>query len=355
MVKKVITLLLILVFAFGMQAAFAAEKQSLPKVAILATGGTIAGQAASNTQMTGYVPGAIGVQTLINAVPAIQNYAQVSGEQVANIGSYDMNNEIWLKLANRVNELLASDDCDGVVITHGTDTLEETAYFLNLVVKSDKPVVLTGAMRPATAISADGPVNLLNAVRLAADPNAKGRGVMVALNDEINCARDVTKTNTTSVETFKSPELGYIGYFQNGTPIFYRATTKKHTVDTEFNLKGITELPRVDIVYTHVNDTRTFVDSAVASGAKGIVHAGSGDGSIYVETKAGLLDAVKKGVIVVRASRVGNGAVARVASDDKDGFVVSDTLNPQKARILLMLALTKTNDVKEIQRMFYEY
>jgi L-asparaginase len=288
-------------------------------------------------------------------VPEIKQFAEISGEQVANIGSYAMTNDVWLKLAKRVNELLASDDTDGIVITHGTDTLEETAYFLNLVVKSNKPVILIGAMRPATAISADGPVNLLNAVRLAGSKEAIGQGVLVAMNDQINGARDVTKTNTTHVETFKAPELGYLGYIQNGQPYFYHQSMRKHTTETEFDLTGITKLPRVDIVYGHVNGDRVLVDAAVAAGAKGIVHAGMGHGSIHPATKEGLLDARKAGVVIVKSSRVGNGMVTRVASDDKDGFVAADTLNVQKARILLMLALTKTSDPTEVQRMFNEY
>lgn len=191
-------------------------KAEKPNVYILATGGTIAGSAASNTQMTGYKAGALGVQTLLNAVPEIQKVANCMGEQIASIGSESMTVEIWLKLANRINELLARKDVDGIVITHGTDTLEETAYFLNLVVKSDKPVVIVGAMRPATAISADGPVNILNAVTLAADESARNRGVMIAMNDNINGARDVQKSNTLRVDTFVSPELGYLGYFEGG-------------------------------------------------------------------------------------------------------------------------------------------
>lgn len=356
MFRKILISVLVACFVLGTQVALAAEgAKPLPKVTILATGGTIAGQAASNTQMTGYTPGAIGVQILIEAVPEIKQFANVSGEQVANIGSFAMTHEVWLKLAKRVNQLLASDECDGIVITHGTDTLEETAYFLNLVVKSDKPVVIVGAMRPATAISADGPVNLLNAVRLAADPNARGRGVLVALNDEINSARDVTKTNTTHVETFKAPELGFLGYFQSGKPVFYRATTRRHTFQSEFDISHLTELPRVDIIYAHVNDDKVFVEASLKAGAKGIVHAGMGHGSIFPATKEALGEAVKQGVIVVKSSRVGNGIVSRVAEDDKFGFVVADTLNAQKARVLLMLALTKTQDAVEIQRMFDEY
>jgi len=355
--KLIFVTLVVLAMAFVTQvrAADDVKKASLPKVKILATGGTIAGTAGSSTQMTGYTPGALGVQALLEAVPEIHQYAQVTGEQVANIGSFAMTYEVWLKLANRINELLASKDVDGIVVTHGTDTLEETAYFLNLVVKSTKPVIIIGAMRPATAISADGPVNLLNAVRLAGSAEAKGMGVLVALNDEINGARDVTKTNTTHVETFKAPELGYLGYIQNGKPYFYRTSLRKHTINTEFDLRGIMQLPRVDIVYAHVNDDRTFVDAAVAAGAKGIVHAGMGHGSIFPVTKQGLIDAQQKGIVIVKSSRVGNGIVTRVAEDDQYNFVVADTLNPQKARVLLILALTKTNDPLKIQKMFDEY
>lgn len=238
-------------------------KAEKPNVYILATGGTIAGSAASNTQMTGYKAGALGVQTLLNAVPEIQKVANCTGEQIASIGSESMTVEIWLKLANRINELLARKDVDGIVITHGTDTLEETAYFLNLVVKSDKPVVIVGAMRPATAISADGPVNILNAVTLAADESARNRGVMIAMNDNINGARDVQKSNTLRVDTFVSPELGYLGYFEGGKPAFYKNTTRKHTLQTEFDIKGLKTLPRVDIVYSHVEDDGKMVEAAV--------------------------------------------------------------------------------------------
>lgn len=333
--------------------AFAAD---LPEVKILATGGTIAGSAASSTQMTGYKAGAVGIQTLLNAVPAIHDIAIVSGEQIANIDSSSMTNEVWLKLAERCNTLLADPQTKGIVITHGTDTLEETAYFLNLVVKSEKPVVLVGAMRPSTAISADGPVNLLNAVKLAASPEAVGKGVLVAMNDEINGGRDVTKTNTTNVATFKSPELGVLGYFTGGEPYFYRESSRRHTTNSEFDVSGLKDLPRVDIVYTHVNDGRELIDAAVKAGAKGIVYAGSGMGSIHKDSEPGLYAAQKKGVVIVRSSRVGNGMVVAGSQEWTDAhFLNGDNLNPQKARVLLQLALTKTTDVNEIQRMFDEY
>jgi L-asparaginase len=322
-------------------AALSREAGKLANVTILATGGTIAGTGATSTTTVGYQAATVGVQRLIDAVPELKKAANVKGEQVFQIASENMNNESWLKLAKRVNELLAQDDVDGIVITHGTDTIEETAYFLNLVVKSRKPVVIVGAMRPSTAISADGPINLYNAVILAGSEQAVGKGVLVVLND-----------------TFRNWELGFLGYMQDNKPNFYHQSTRKHTADTEFDVSKLDSLPQVDIVYGYANMNRIGVDAFVASGDKGLVHAGVGDGSLArPAVEPALIDARKKGVIIVRASRVGNGIVARngEAKDDELDFVVSDTLNPQKARILLMLALTKTNNTKEIQRMFYTY
>src|SRR6266853_974656 len=338
--------------------AVAFEPGKLANVTILATGGTIAGTGASSTATVGYQSATVGVQRLIEAVPELKKVANVKGEQVFQIASENMNNDYWLKLAKRVNALLAQDDVDGIVITHGTDTIEETSYFLNLVVKSKKPVVIVGAMRPSTAISADGPINLYNAVILAGSDEAVGKGVLVALNDQINAARDVTKTNTSTADTFRTPELGFLGYMQDNKPNFYHQSTRKHTVDSEFDVSGLDVLPQVDIVYGYANMNRVAIDAFVAAGAKGIVHAGVGDGSLArPAVEPALVEAHKKGVVIVRSSRVGNGIVARngEAKDDELDFVVSDTLNPQKARILLMLALTKTSDTKEIQRMFYTY
>jgi len=329
----------------------------LPHVVILATGGTIAGTGADSTVTVGYQAAKLGVEALIDAVPELKKIATVSGEQIMQISSENMNNEAWLKLAKRVNQLLADPGIDGVVITHGTDTLEETAYFLDLVVKSDKPVVLVGSMRPATAISADGPINLYNAVILAGSRESVGKGVLVCLNDQINAARDVTKANTATTDTFRTPELGFLGYMQDNRPHFYRQSTRRHTAASEFDVSHLDSLPSVDILYGYANANRIAADAFVAAGDRGLVHAGTGDGSLSAIAKTALADARKKGVIVVRASRTGNGIVARdgEVDDDKYDFVVSDTLSPQKARILLMLALTKTTDTKEIQRMFYSY
>ena len=343
-------------FALSAQAQTNAAAK-LPNVVILATGGTIAGTGATSTTTVGYTAATVGVDALIRAVPELQKVAHVSGEQVFQIASENMGDAQWLLLAKRVNALLARADVDGIVITHGTDTIEETAYFLDLVVKSRKPVVVVGAMRPSTAMSADGPINLYNAVIVAGSQDAVGKGVLVVMNDQINAAREVTKTNTTTLDTFKAPELGMLGYMVGGQPRFYRASTRKHTVDTEFDVTNLSALPRVDIAYTYANVDATAVNAFVAAGAKGIVHAGVGDGSLPTRVRPALSAAHDKGIVIVRSSRVGQGIVARngEADDDALDFAVADTLNPQKARILLMLALTKTSNTKEIQRMFYTY
>ena len=346
---------LLLMVASAAQAEVAPAK--LANVTILATGGTIAGTGATSTTTVGYTAATVGVQRLIQAVPELSRVANVSGEQVFQIASENMSNEHWLTLGKRVNALLAQANVDGIVITHGTDTLEETAYFLNLVVKSRKPVVLVGSMRPSTAISADGPINLFNAVLLAASPDAVGKGVLVAMNDQIQSARDVSKTNTSSMDTFKASDLGMLGYIQGGKPFFYRQMVRKHTLDTEFDIGALKALPEVEVAYAHANVGPAAVNAFVAGGAKGIVHAGVGNGSLPEKVKPALVAARAKGAIIVRASRVGQGILARngEANDDQLDFVVADTLNPQKARILLMLALTKTSNTKEIQRMFYTY
>ena len=332
--------------------AGAAEK---PNVAILATGGTIAGSAASDTATTGYKAGALGIDVLINAVPEIRNYANVTGEQIASLDSKDMSDAVWLKLSKRVNELLAQKNVDGVVITHGTDTLEETAYFLNLTVQSRKPVVITGAMRPATAISADGPMNLLNAVRLAACPAAHDRGVLVCLNDQIDSARNVTKAHTTSLAAFNSP-LGPIGCMNDGTPTFYNMAARKHAGHTEFDARNLSSLPYVKIIYGHANDDALFVDAAVRAGVRGIIYAGTGNGSIHKDAESALARASEAGIIVVRSTRVGGGTVIPAEQSYIDaGFLDGDSLSPQKCRILLQLALTKTTSRSRIQKMFHEY
>ena len=348
-------------------ASFAAEQPKasqtqpvqLPKVAILATGGTIASRGSGVLSLTDYGVGSghkpVGIEVLVDAVPEIKNFAQISGEQVFNVGSSKLSIENWLTLANRINELLATKDVDGIVVTHGTDTLEETAYFLNLVVKNDKPVVLVGAMRPATAMSADGPLNLVNGVALAASKDAKGKGVMVVMNDQISPAFGVTKTNTTNMATFKCPDTGYMGYMQNNVPYFVNQPLKRHTVKSEFDIKGLKALPRVEVNYTTLGQDGQLIDAMVKIGAKGIVNAGLGHANVPNDVMDSLIKAKKAGVTVVVNSRVGTGMVTPVGKFSKEGFVSAMMHNPQKARILLMLALTKTEDPKEIQRIFNEY
>jgi L-asparaginase len=345
------------VVAFVALLLLAPAAYAKPRIMILATGGTIAGAQASTTE-AGYKSGTFSVDDLIKAVPQLKDVADISGEQVANIGSQTMNHEVWLKLAKRVNEVLKG-DTDGVVITHGTDTMEETAYFLSLVVKSDKPVVLVGSMRPATAISADGPVNLYNAVSLAANPEAKGRGPLVVLNDEIHYAREAQKTSTTALDTFKSPNRGRAGVMNTGKAYFFWPNTMLHGTKSEFSVdgKGVNDLPRVDIVYSYANFGRDTIDFLVSKGVKGIVLAGVGDGNSTDTAIEALAEAARKGVAVVRSSRVGSGLVVRnvEVNDDKLGFIAGMELNPQKARILLMLGLMKTNDPKKLQEYFEKY
>jgi L-asparaginase len=327
-----------------------------PNIVVLATGGTIAGAAASDVQ-AGYTSGQVGVDQLLAAVPQAKKLASLRGEQISNIGSQDMNDEVWLKLARRINELLAQPDVDGVVITHGTDTIEETGYFLNLVVKSKKPVVLTAAMRPSTALSADGPLNFFNAVAVAASKDAVGRGVLVVVNDWIHGASSLTKTSTTAVQTFMSPLRGLVGVVAYGEAEFYRGPVGKNTLDSEFSLDGVTSLPRVDIVMAHANMDGAMIDAAVAAGAKGVVIAGVGNGNLTKPALDALAAQAKKGIVCVRSSRVVTGRVGRnvEVDDDKLGLIASDDLNPQKARVLLRLALLKPHTPAVLQRLFIEY
>lgn len=351
--------------------AVAVMAQELPKVYILATGGTIAGSGSSATK-SNYSAGQVAIETLLDAVPAIKDVANVEGEQVVNIGSQDMSDDVWLVLARRVNELLARADVNGIVITHGTDTMEETAFFLSLVVNSSKPVVLVGAMRPSTAISADGPANLYNAVVTAASPASMGRGVLVCMNGKVYGAADVTKTNTTSVETFQSPNSGALGYIHNGEVFYYHAPANYNgkcvdyvhegTLHSEprtphFDIDGLKALPKVGIAYGYSNVEGDVVDMMIEKGYKGIVYAGVGNGNIHKNVFPELERARRDGIVVVRSSRVPTGATTLDAEvdDNKYQFVASWGLNPQKARILLMLALTQTDDWRIIQKYFNNY
>lgn len=260
-----------------------------------------------------------------------------------------------LTLAKRINEFLAKKDVDGIVVTHGTDTLEETAYFLNLVVKSDKPVVLVGSMRPATGLSADGPLNLVNAVALAASPEAKGKGVMVSMNDKIGSAFGVTKTNTTNVATFQCPDTGCLGIMQNNKPFFFNINTKRHTTNSEFDISKLNALPRVEINYASLGQDGSLIRSMIKMGVKGIVSAGLGHGNVPDDVMEALKEAKKAGIKVVIASRVPTGMITPVGKFTREGFQSAMLHNPQKARILLMMALTETDNDADIQRMFDQY
>jgi L-asparaginase len=300
-----------------------------PRIVIVATGGTIAG-AAESTTAAGYKSGAVAVDVLINAVP---------------------------QLAAEVNRLLAQPDVDGVAITHGTDTMEETAYFLNLVVKSDKPVVLTGSMRPSTSLSADGPLNIYNAVGVASDRRAKGLGVLVVANDDIHGARAITKRHTTDVETFVSPEVGLVGVCLFDDREFSRSPTRAHTTATPFTVTEGQALPRVDVIYAHAGMSPDLIDAAVANGAKGLVIAGVGDGNMTTPALDAVKRSIAKGVVVVRSTRVGDGIVRRniEVDDDKVGTVVSKELNPAKSRVLLKLSLAQTADARKVQEAFDKF
>lgn len=332
----------------------AAER--LPRVRVLATGGTIAGAQASASDY-GYKAGAYDIATLLAAVPHLDTLATLTGEQVANIGSQDMNDAVWLQLARRLDAVLKSADVDAALITHGTDTLEETAYFLSLVTKSTKPVVMVGSMRPATAVSADGPANIYNGVAAAIDPGAKGRGVLVSLNDEIHYARNVVKTDTTSVQTFKSLNRGPAGLVHTGTVEWFQPMDRKLGPASEFSVDGLDALPRVDIIYAHANMSPDLIEAAIRNGARGIVIAGVGDGNLTAPALEVVARAAKSGTVVVRSTRLPMGLVLRnnEVDDDALGLIASGELNPAKSRVLLQLALTRTTDAKRIQRMFYEY
>ena len=264
--------------------------------------------------------------------------------------------ERLLTLGKRVSQLLKQPDVDGVVITHGTDTIEETAYFLNLTLKSDKPVVVVGSMRPGTALGADGALNLYDAVLVASNPASRGNGTLVVLNDEIHTGRDVSKTNTFKTETFRSP-FGPLGYVVEGRTLFYRLPARPHTLQTQWDIDTITALPEVAVVYAYGNVNPAAVDAAVRSGAKAIVYAATGNGSVGEYMVEPLKAARARGVHVVRASRTGSGVVIRNGEqpDDKYDWIVTDDQLPQKARILMALALTQTNDSKALQQIFWKY
>lgn len=331
--------------------------RALPVIAVLATGGTIAG-AQANATAAGYKAGSFSVNDLLDAVPQLAGLAEIRAEQVANVGSQNMTHAVWRALAQRVDTLCRDASVAGIVITHGTDTLEETAYFLSLVIRHDKPVVLVGAMRPATALGAEGPANLYNAVALARHPDARGRGPLVVMNEDVHYAREIQKIASAGLCAFASPNRGRAGVMHGGVPFFYSRNTTTHTDKSEFSLALLEKAgwPRVDIVYAYANLQADLIDF-LADTADGIVLAGVGDGNATDLAIEGLGRAAANGVAVVRSSRTGSGFVARdVELDDaRLGFVAARDLNPQKARILLMLGLSLTRDPAALQDLFDRY
>ena len=343
MKRQVISSLLAAVFLSSASLALATDK---PGVMIYATGGTIAGSAKSATDTTGYTAGALGIDVLLNAVPEIKNIATVSGEQISNVASGDINQTILLKMAKSINAKLSERDTHGVVITHGTDTLEETAFFLDLTVKSKKPVVVVGAMRPATAISADGPMNLLEAVTLATSKEAENRGTMVLLNDRISSAYYVTKTNSTTTDTFRAVDQGFLGTIVGMVPRFYYEPAKP-VGKPFFDVTKYEALPKVVVLYSYQDQDIAMLDAAVADGAKGIVIAGTGNGSVPSALKAKVIEIMNKGIPVVRSTRTGTGFVT-----SKQEGIGAGYYNPQKARILLSLALAEGASMDKIKAYF---
>lgn len=350
-------LALLMLAPHAAQAESAPAQKKLANVVILATGGTIAGAGASAANSATYTAAKVPVDQLIASVPQLKDIANVRGEQVFQIASESISNEDLLKLGKRVAKLARQDDVDGIVITHGTDTLEETAFFLNLVEKTDKPIVVVGSMRPGTAMSADGMLNLYDAVSVAGDPSARGKGVLVTMNDEILSGRDVSKAVNIRTEAFKSP-WGSLGMVVEGKSYWFRLPAKRHTSGSEFDIDQISALPRVDIAYGYGNVDDSAYRGFAKAGAKAIIHAGTGNGSVSSRVVPVLQELRKEGIQVIRSSHVNQGGfVLRNAEqpDDKYDWVVAHDLNPQKARILASVALTRTQDSKELQRIFWEY
>src|SRR5215470_16813538 len=348
--KKILSFLMLLMLVVLVQA------QQLPRVIILATGGTIAGAGAASDR-AGYTAGKIPIDQLIGAIPTIKKKADITGEQISSVGSQDMTVEIWKKLAVRINQIIANKEADAIVVTHGTDTQEETAYFLDLVVPSAMPVVLTGSMRPATAISADGPKNLYDAITVAIDPKSKGRGVLVAFNEGIFDGREVMKMSTTFTNAFGSPNTGPIGNVYDGKVEYYANAVRERDPQKPVMITADTKLPRVDIVYMYADAPSDEIDMLISKKVDGIVIAGVGNGNFNKAYMEAVKRAVATGIIVCRASRTPSGRVVLhdEINDEELGTIVSDDLTPQKARILLMLGLTRTKDTKQLQRLFFNY
>ncbi len=332
----------------------------LPVVWVLGTGGTISSWGSPRITFYEYGVGGqrLDVHQNLERIPEVRDFANVKAEHLWMAGSGSLGPTRWLELTKKINRLFQEDtDISGIVVTHGTSSMEETAYWLNLTVKSEKPVVVTGTMRPPSAMGTDSDNNLLGAIILAGSQEARGKGVTVMLNDEINAAREVTKQNSYRVETFGTRELGFLGYLDSDLkPMFYREPVRRHTYQTEFDVVGLSDLPKVYIVYAYEGADDLVVRALIDAKAPGIVIAGMGAGGAggQVQQEA-LMEASRQGSIVLSSTRAGSGRVIRTSRHREAGWVAADNLSPHKARILLQLALTKTNDPEEIQRMFDAY
>jgi L-asparaginase len=333
--------------------------RNLPRVALILTGGTIDSVGKDRLDLAWYIEAGKRLQDgeLLQHLPELKEIAEVTEMPFRRLPSHALVDKDWLDLVRTIHKTFDENQAEGVVITHGTNTIEETAYFLNLVLKTEKPVVVVGSMRPASAISADGYLNLVNAIRVAADPNSRGRGCLLVMNDTILNGRDVTKNATYRVEAFQSRDLGPLGYADgDGKIVYYHQPARKHTVHTEFDVSGLDSLPRVDVVVSYVGADGTMIEAAANAGAKGIVSAGTGAGRPTPAEDAAFDKCYKEtGMLMCLSSRVASGRVVRSPGLTKRGFVAADNLQPWKARLLLALALTKTTAADEIQRMFDTY
>ena len=355
---------LVLIVLLGTPASGFAQAQAVapfaaaPRVRLVATGGTISNR-------TG---GRLTAEELVKSMPGIERYAHPEFEQFSNVSSSELTLDQWLALARRLNEIFKTEpDIAGLVVTSGTDTLEELAYFLDLTVRSDKPVVVVGSMRNPSTLGYEGAANLLQGFRVAASPEARGKGALVVLNDEINAAREVTKTDALRLNTFQTRGYGILGVVDADRVAFYRASLKRHTAKSEFDIASVTQLPRVDVILVYQGADGDLIRAAADAGAKGIVIAGAGAGATSGTQQAGIDYAAKQGVFVVTTTRAGSGRIAPGRGgrgrggaagpppDEARRRIAGEDLAPVKARVLLMLALTRTTDPAEIQRMFSEY
>ena len=324
-------------------------------IVVIGTGGTIAGQGKASVNTSTYMCSVLGIDEILGSIPPAGELANLCAEQLLQTGSENFNNAHLLAIGNRVAELLARNDVDGVVITHGTDTIEETAYFLHLTLKSAKPVVVVGSMRPPSAMSSDAALNLYDALAVATHPSSRGLGTLVVANNEIHTARDVVKSNSFKLDAFRSP-YGALGYVIEGAPRYYRRPARAHTLDTPWSITTLRSLPKVDIVYAY-GALEPGAISAIAANARGLIYVGTGNGNVASHLIDPLRDAARRGVHVVRASRTGSGIVLHNGAqpDHEYGWLTVDDQIPQKARILLTLALTQTDDTAALQAVFERY